>query len=133
MLCACGRIRTNFSFTTTSRKLGRRNHPTLHNRRDRKVTPVFSRTAAFSLVEVLVIVAVVLALAAVFIRPAGKAPGRAQRIKCVNNPKNVGLAFCIFVTDNNDKFPGALLTSNLTDFSAINIGFLVQGDSQGPR
>ena len=83
--------------------------------------PRTSRKAAFSLVEVLVILAVVLVLAAVFIRPAGRQRGRAQRIKCVNNLKNVGLAFRIFATDNNDRFPGALLTSNRTDLTSINI------------
>jgi prepilin-type processing-associated H-X9-DG protein len=34
-----------------------------------------------------------------------KAKAKAQRIKCVNNLKNVGLAFRIFATDNGDRFP----------------------------
>jgi hypothetical protein len=34
-----------------------------------------------------------------------KAKAKAQRIKCTNNLKNVGLAFRIFATDNQDKFP----------------------------
>ena len=79
-----------------------------------------SRSAAFSAVELLVIVAVVIALTLVFLRPT-KPDRRGGRIKCVNNLKNVGLAFRIFATDNNDKFPGALLTSNLTDLASINI------------
>lgn len=73
-------------------------------------------------------VAVIVALAAVFLRPAGIHKPRAQRIKCVNNLKNVGLAFRIFATDNGDKFPGEILTSNITDLSSIRIeqiyGFL---------
>jgi hypothetical protein len=34
-----------------------------------------------------------------------KAKAKAQRIKCVNNLKNVGLSFRIFATDNGDRFP----------------------------
>jgi hypothetical protein len=34
-----------------------------------------------------------------------KAKAKAQRIKCVSNLKNVGLAFRIFATDNADRFP----------------------------
>jgi type II secretory pathway pseudopilin PulG len=79
-----------------------------------------SRRAAFSLIEVLVMVAVIVALAAVFLRPAGRPP-RAQRIECFNNLKNVGLAFRIFATDNGDKFPGVILTSNVTDLASIRI------------
>jgi hypothetical protein len=76
--------------------------------------------SGFSLVEVLVIVAIVIALAAVFLRPAGRPP-KAGRIKCVNNLKNVGLAFRIFATDNGDNFPGALIMSNTTDVSSVQI------------
>ncbi len=34
-----------------------------------------------------------------------KAKSKAQRIKCVNNLKNVGLAFRTYATDNQDSFP----------------------------
>jgi hypothetical protein len=79
-----------------------------------------ARRAGFFLVEVLVIVAVVVALALVFLRPPSGYV-KAGRIKCVNNLKNVGLAFRIFATDNNDQFPGSILTSNLVDFASINV------------
>jgi len=34
-----------------------------------------------------------------------KAKAKAQKIKCVNNEKNIGLGFRIFSTDNNGQFP----------------------------
>lgn len=66
-------------------------------------------------------VAVIVALAAVFLRPAGRHRPNSHRITCVSNLKNVGLAFRIFATDNGDKFPGAILTSNAIDLSSIRI------------
>ncbi len=86
------------------------------------------RLAAFSLVEVVAVMAVIALLAVIFLRPAGRHKPRAQRIKCVNNLKNVALAFRIFATDNGDRFPGDLLTSNVTDLASIStaqiFGFL---------
>jgi len=34
-----------------------------------------------------------------------KAKAKANRIKCVNNLKQIGLAFKIFAGDNDDRFP----------------------------
>jgi prepilin-type processing-associated H-X9-DG protein len=63
---------------------------------------------AFTLLEVVVITAVTCALMLLFIpRPRP----RPSSIKCVNNLKNVGLAFRIFATDNGDKFPMEISTN----------------------
>jgi prepilin-type processing-associated H-X9-DG protein len=51
---------------------------------------------------------------------SARVKGSAQRIKCVNNLKNVGLAFRIFATDNNDLFPPALMISNGVDVMKID-------------
>jgi len=37
-----------------------------------------------------------------------KAKAKAQRIKCTNNLKNIGLAFRTYATDNQDQFPMTL-------------------------
>ena len=68
-------------------------------------------------------VAVVVVLATVFMRsvPTDRDRGKAGRIKCVNNLKNVGLAFRIFATDNGDRFPGSLVMSNALDLASINV------------
>src|SRR6185436_677910 len=72
-------------------------------------------------IELLVVIALIAILAAMLLPALAKAKARAQRIKCVNNLKNVGLAFRIFATDNGDKFPGEILTSNVTDLATIRI------------
>ena len=41
-----------------------------------------------------------------------KAKARAQRINCVNNLKNIGLAFRVFSTDQNGAFPWAVPVEN---------------------
>src|SRR5881397_1744851 len=62
---------------------------------------------AFTLAELVIVVAILGLLATLFVHaqldPQDKA--RRDRILCVNQLKQVGLAFRIWSNDNNDKFP----------------------------
>jgi type II secretory pathway pseudopilin PulG len=64
------------------------------------------RTAkAFTLPELLALLAVIM-LIVIFILPALlKMKARASRVHCVNNAKNIGLALRIYASDNNDLLP----------------------------
>ena len=64
----------------------------------------------FTLVELLVIIAVVLVIVLLAVPVNRKDKAKADRIKCVNNLKNVGLSFRIFATDNGDRYPMSLST-----------------------
>jgi len=75
-----------------------------------------------SLVELMVLVTVVAVIAVLFLPALSHRHPHppAHKIKCVNNLKNVGLAFRIFATDNNDLFPPALMLSNGQEITKIN-------------
>lgn len=77
--------------------------------------------AAFGLVEILAIVAVLIVLAMVFLPAVAGCGPRPPRIKCVNNLKNIGLAFRIFSSANGDRFPAGVMVSNGAEISSIDI------------
>jgi competence protein ComGC len=65
----------------------------------------------FTLVGLLVIIAVVAILAAMLLPALASAKRKAQRINCINNLKQDGLAFRLWEGDNGDKYPMAVSTN----------------------
>jgi len=65
----------------------------------------------FTLVGLIIIVAVLAILAAMLLPALASAKRKAKRINCVNNLKQDGLAFRLWEGDNGDKYPMAVSTN----------------------
>jgi type II secretory pathway pseudopilin PulG len=61
--------------------------------------------SGFTFIALLVIIAVIAVLAAMLLPALASAKRKAQRINCVNNLKQLGLAYRIWEGDNGGKYP----------------------------
>lgn len=111
-------------------------------------TCVKASMSAFTLIELLVVIAIIAILAAILLPVLQAATEKARRTSCLNNLKQLGMAWVMYPSDNNDKIMsnpaagglgyGTGSNSNLqnwvngyiqwasSDYDATNVQYLAQ-------
>src|ERR1017187_7735523 len=89
------------------------------------MTQTSRKEGAFTLVEMLVVIAIIGILAALLLPVLGQAKARAKRIECVSNLREIGLACHLFANDHNGNFPVEVSTNDGGSREFVTAGYQI--------
>jgi prepilin-type N-terminal cleavage/methylation domain-containing protein/prepilin-type processing-associated H-X9-DG protein len=75
--------------------------------REFQIEPKAGLHRGFSLVELMVVMSVIAILAALFLGALSKVKQRGREMVCVNNSRQIGLGFMMYLNESEDAFPAA--------------------------
>ena len=83
------------------------------------------RAGAFTLVELLCVIAIISILFALMLPVFDQGKARAKRIACINNLRQTGIAFQSFLHDHGDRFPMAVPMVEGGSYEFVRNGYAV--------
>lgn len=75
------------------------------------------RTQAFTLIELLVVISIIALLIAILLPALGAARNEVRSLACASNQRQLGIAFHVYATDYNGRFPTAMYRDEEWDVS----------------
>src|ERR1017187_3879517 len=66
--------------------------------------PIRRKRRGFTLIELLIVIAIIAILAALLLPALSHAQQRAQRVACLSNLKQIGVAFELYLDDDEERF-----------------------------